>query len=794
MLKHYWKVLSRNLIKNPVYSAINITGFTIGITCSLLIYLWVIDEITFEESHPDAKRISRVLTLKKEGNDIVKTPITAMPLAKALKDDFPQIENATFILYESSMPVKWKGKKFEVIPGYTDDNFFDVFSGFEFIEGNKETAFKTTGSVVISEEMAAKLFGKESALGNILESEKIDKQILMVSGVVRIPRKSHIDFDVLQLATHNGYLINYHYEWQSSSPLCTYVQIHPNAKFDQASKNHLANYLKEHIPTSDKLLFQPITDIHLHTDYEFFRDQNLGSPRYVLAYSVLAFLVLIIAALNFMTLTTARATQRAKEVAVKKVCGSVKRQLILQYSLESIIQTFIALMLGLILLQVFLPWFNALTNKDILLKIDIPLVLSILALCLLAGIISGLYPAFYLSAISPLRAFRKGTQTGSKAGFFKILVTFQFIISIGLIICTGYIHKQLLYIRNKDLGFNKENIIIIPTGLWYGVNDYKQEILNNPNVINASASMSSPVDFFWTNHDVSWEGKQTSDTVAMTEVFVDEDFADTYGLEIIKGDFIQTEFAEYWRVGEDSLENKSAFSFPTVINETAWNTLGFDDPIGKRINNKYLIVGIVKDFHFKPLQEKVMPLFMSYNPEACFCVNIKIRPENMSQTIAYIQETYEKFRPERGFSYGFFEDELAEKYETEQRQGTIFLYFTILSILISSLGVLGLAIFSADWRTKEIGVRKVFGGSLSRILILLISDFSKWIIIAFALVCPLAWYIIQQWAQSFVYRTEISWWIFVLSGLLVYLVAILTTVWVSFRAAARNPVESLRNE
>ncbi|HDY67152.1 MAG TPA: FtsX-like permease family protein [Candidatus Scalindua sp.] len=495
-----------------------------------------------------------------------------------------------------------------------------------------------------------------------------------------------------------------------------------------------------------------------------------------------------------MTLTTARATYRAKEVAVKKVFGSGRRQLIIQYTSEAILQTFIALILGLILIQVLLPWFNVVTNKEIIVNLELWVIISAIFFSLIVGIISGLYPALYLTAFSPLLVFKSGTQSGSKAGFIKILVTFQFIISIGLIICTGYIHKQLHYIRNKDLGINKENVLIIQTSLWYDVDRYKQEILNNPNVISASASMSSPADFYWTTDDVTWEGKQTSDMTAMSEVFVDEDFAETYGLKVIKGDFISTESEDYWLTGEDSVKYKSLFSFPAVINETAWKMMGFDDPIGKRFNDNNIIVGVVKDFHFKPLQEKVMPLIIKYNPEAIFCLNIRIRPENMSQTIAYIKEIYEKHRPERGFSYSFFEDELANKYMTEQRQGKIFLYFTLLSILISSLGVFGLAVFSAARRTREIGIRKVFGGSLSRILILLIKDFSKWILVAFCLVSPLAWYTIQQWAQTFAYRTEISWWIFVLSGLLVYLIAILTVIWVSFRVADRNPVETLRNE
>jgi putative ABC transport system permease protein len=293
---------------------------------------------------------------------------------------------------------------------------------------------------------------------------------------------------------------------------------------------------------------------------------------------------------------------------------------------------------------------------------------------------------------------------------------------------------------------------------------------------------------------VTWEGKQTGDSMAMSEVYVDEDFAETYGLKMIKGEFIHTDFADYWKADENIENNKSPFSFPTVINETAWKIMGFDDPIGKRINNTDLIVGVVKDFHFKPLQERVMPLLIKYSPEACFILNIKIRPENMSQTIAFIEETYAKFRPERGFSYSFFEDDLAKKYEAERRQGKIFLYFTLLSILISILGVLGLAAFSAEWRTKEIGIRKVFGGTLSRILAILIRDFTIWIIVAFCVACPIAWYIIRQWARAFVYRTTINWWIFVLSGLLIYFIAVLTIIWISYKAAVKNPVETLRYE
>jgi putative ABC transport system permease protein len=363
-----------------------------------------------------------------------------------------------------------------------------------------------------------------------------------------------------------------------------------------------------------------------------------------------------------------------------------------------------------------------------------------------------------------------------------------------MIICTVYIHKQLAYLEHKDLGFERNNIVIIPTGLWYGMEDFKQEIMKNPGILSATASMNSPVDFYWENRNVTWGGGNTDEQVTMSEAFVDEDFEETYGLEMVKGSFLSFRFEDYWKAGLDTAATASAFTVPVVINETAWKVMGFEDPIGQVINNRYLIVGVVRDFHFKPLKERIAPLLMTYNPEAIFSLSVKIREEDQSSTIAFIEETYNKFRPTRGFSYSYLDDDLRSKYASEQYQARLFLYFTLLSVLISCLGVLGLTGYSIKHRLRELTMRKVWGSTSAQILILFLKSYSKWVPVAFMIAFPLSWYFLHRWSMAFAYRADLSWWIFALSGLAAWLIAILTICFIGYRDANRNPAESIRYE
>jgi putative ABC transport system permease protein len=418
-------------------------------------------------------------------------------------------------------------------------------------------------------------------------------------------------------------------------------------------------------------------------------------------------------------------------------------------------------------------------------------------LTFLVGILSGIYPSLYLSSFNPIGIFRGGSVSGSRSNFIRVLVTVQFSIAIFFIISTLIFIKQLNFIHNKDLGIDEKNMVVIPTGLWYGNKQFKEELLQNPQILSVSASVTAPVDFAWRQSiPLNYQGR--TDTLQAGLFWADEDFAKTYGLEIVKGQFLQMDNSAYWAELEKSGKLRKdgvdyTVSIPMVINETAEKMLGFDDPIGQRLGNN-VIVGVVKDFHYRPLHYPIGPLMITNNPETIQTMNVRITPGNTSETLDYIRKIYKKHRDDREFSYRFFDDLLEEKYSAETRLRNITIAFAILAIAISVLGILGMAIFSIDRRTKEIGIRKVAVAKNSEILFLLNMEFMKWVYVAFIIASPIAWYIMNNWLENFVYKTVLSWWIFAVAGLISTCIAFITVNWQSWRAATRNPVEALRYE
>jgi putative ABC transport system permease protein len=444
-----------------------------------------------------------------------------------------------------------------------------------------------------------------------------------------------------------------------------------------------------------------------------------------------------------------------------------------------------------------LPWFNTLSSKQLSFNFSSGLVINLFMLTFLVGIIAGIYPSFYLSSFNPIGIFRGGSISGSKSNFIRLLVTIQFTIAIFFIIATILFIRQLNYIHNKDLGMDDKNIVVIPTGLWYDNKEFKEELLRNPRIISVSASGYAPVDFAW-NYFLPLNHQGRIDSLETSLFWADEDFAKTYKLEVLKGQFLQMDYSGYWKEWEKQSKNKKegkeyTVSIPIVINQTAEKMLGFDDPIGQRIGNN-IIIGVVKDFHFRPLHYPIGPMIMTNNPENIMTMNIRIAPGNTTETINYIRDTYRKNRDNRDFSFNFFEDLLDEKYQAETRLKNITVAFALLAIVISILGILGMAVFSIDRRTKEIGIRRVAGAKSSEILILLNKEFIIWVVVAFIIATPVAWYTMNIWLQNFVYKTEFSWWIFLLSGISAFGIALITVSWQSWRAATRNPVEALRYE
>jgi putative ABC transport system permease protein len=799
-MNNFIKITLRNLRRKSVYSIITFTGFTFGIAASLLIYLWVFNELSYEKFHPGYQNIYRVLTLSKQGNEIVKSPMCYRPVPKTMKLDYPQIEYATYISYSSEdSPLKQESgdTKIEARMCSANDDFFKIFGGFKFTEGSAETAFAKSDNIVLSEKTARKIFGSQPALGKVLISDKYSKEVYTVGGVVNIPEQSHIHFGFM-VSEENSRYSSYSNNWGDKGFTRVYIKLRKDAIIDNQFITAITDHIGRYSKITDKLLFQPLADIHLHSDYQNdYYTRNQGSYKYVWIFSGLALIIIIMASLNFSALSVARASERSVEIGIRKVTGGSRKSIFTQFITESVFQTFAATGLAMIFVWFLLPVFNSISEKDLTINFSLKLILNIFLLTSLVGVFAGLYPSLYLSSFNPIGIFRGGTISGSKNSFIRLLVTVQFTIAVFFLISTSVFIKQLSYINNKDLGINGNNVVVIPTGLWYENREFKEELLRNPRVLSVSASTSAPIEGgFKSGMSLSHQG--SIDTLQVNHFFADEDFLNTYKLKLVKGQFLQMNSAAYWEeLGKSQKSKKEgteyAISIPIVINETSEKMMGFEDPIGQRIGDN-VIVGVVKDFNFRSLHYAIEPLVLSNNPEAINTMNVRIAPGNTSETLTYIRDVYKKHRDDREFSYRFFDDIRNEKYQSETRLRNITISFALLAIVISVLGILGMAVFSIDRRTKEIGIRRVAGATNSEILILLNSEFIIWVAVAFVIASPVALFVMNNWLQNFVYKTELSWWIFALAGVIAFGIALITVSWQSWKAATRNPVEALRYE
>ncbi|WP_167618739.1 ABC transporter permease [Maribellus sediminis] len=790
----------RNLRSKPVYSLITFVGFTFGITSGLLIYLWVVNELSYDKFHMDYERVYRVLTLSKQGDEIVKSSGSYRPLPATLKKDYPQIEYATY-LYSSSedSPLQKEegGEKIEARESWVTNDFFFIFNGFPFVEGNAFDAIENASGIILSETVAQKLFGNEPALGKTIIIDKYGKQMYTVTGVMRFPKNSHIDIGFI-LPEVNSTVEGYSNHWGDKSFNRVYVKLREDAVIDDSFLSQITNHLSRYSNKTDKLLFQPLSDIHLHSDYEPNRfDKNISSYKYVWIFSGLALLIILMASLNFSILSVARASERSTEIGVKKVNGAGRFHIIRQFMGESFVHTFAAMLVALLVLWLILPWFNNFAGKEIAFRFSFRLIRNLLLISLFTGFVAGLYPSFYLASLNPSGIFRGGSISGSRTPFIRLLVTVQFCIAIVFIVATSIFVKQMNYVRTKDLGLTHENMVVVPTGLWYGNQSFKQELMRNPNVLGVTASVYAPVDFGWTT-SLPLTSLGRTDSLNASLFWADEDFAKTYELEMVKGEFLKMTGNDYWKENEKANESRKegksyAISIPIVINQKAEKVLGFEDPVGQRIGNN-VIVGVVKDFHYRTLHQPIGPLVITNDPQAIQTMNIRIAPNNKAETLKYIRDVYQKYTDNRGFSYQFFDDMMDEKYKEETQLKNITTAFSLLAIVISVLGILGMAYFSIDRRNKEIGIRKVNGAKVSEILTMLNKDFIKWVIVAFILATPIAFFAMNKWLENFAYKTSLSWWVFALAGAMALGIALLTVSWQSWRAATRNPVESLRYE
>jgi len=804
MLKNYIITSIRNLVRNKFYSLLNIAGLAIGVACCLFIILYVRDELSYDRFHEKADRIYRVVPTFATSERVMKAPTNAHVQGPMIGRDFPEVENyVRFTGYEYASRVIMKyGDRFftEDHLIYADSSFFNVFS-FEMIKGNPNTALVNPHSVVITEEMADKYFGTGEPLGKTLVMN--NRYSYAVTGVItNIPDQSHVKPDfILSFSTLNlqptGNTAN---ELLSNNSYFTFILLREGVNYKRLEAklntyfNKYVGDVLERLGGYAKLELEPLERIYLYSDRE--EDiEGLSDISYIYLFSGIGIFIMLLACLNFMNLSTARSANRAKEVGLRKVAGAQRLQLIRQFIGESVLLIFISVITAVMIVLTLLPVFRNVSGKEISLDfIFNPVLLGVIAgFIFILGILGGSYPALFLSSFRPVEVLRGTINRGVRSSVLRIiLVSFQFMVSIVLIIGTLVVNNQLHYVKNKNLGYDKEHIVYFPMRNPETRENYellKIEFLKHPQVIEVSASRSLPLGNSSSGVHHPFD-RPEEDVVMFYGQSVDEDFLDTYGIELIAGRSFSKEFPG---------DKRDA----AILNKTAVKVLGWEDnPIGKEIERfeslekkvKYRVVGVVKDYHFWSLHDEIRPLIL-YNGLGDYeMMSVRLSPRNINETIKFLRDTWSDIDPFYPFEFSFFDEHYNSLYRTEERLGNLFGYFTVLAVIIGCLGLFGLASYMAEQRTKEIGVRKVLGASVGGIVMLLVKEFTKWIIIAVLIAWPLGYYIMHAWLENFAYRTELGISVFLFSAFLALFIAVITVSFQAVKAAYTNPVQVMKYE
>jgi predicted permease len=790
MLKNYLKIALRNLRRHKGFSFINLSGLALGMACALLISFWVRDELSYDRFHENADDLYRVVVEWKENSALwAKTP---GPLAAAMKAEIPEVVSAARIHKRPKLVMRYGEKAFyEEAKLRVDPEIFEIFS-FPFAKGSRES---WSAGIVLTESMARKYFGDEEPVGKTLNINNWFD--VPVAGVLRdLPRNSYIQFDcALQLEPLKRFWPG-GFTWGNFAHE-TFVQLREGAD-PQAVSVKIEALLRKSSPQIspylNKLYLQPLTDVYLTANIGGGQFAN-GDRKYVYIFSVVAFFVLLIACINFMNLSTARALNRAKEIGVRKVAGSSRAQLLKQFLGEAVLHTAFAALFALLLVEIFLPAFNQLAGKQLTLTYSEPrLLLGLLLITLVTGVIAGSYPAVYLSSFKPIAVLKGGAfeKSGKRTGLRSALVVLQFALSILLMIGTLVIHRQLRFMTHAKLGFDKDNVIYVPAKENFGAQyeAVRQELLQYPEILGVAANGSVPTNTVNTNTLV-WEGKPRDREYPIEVNAVDYDYFDLLNVQFVAGRNFSRQHA---------IDATTAF----ILNEEAAQLLGVDSPVGKgiRVGQKAgTIIGVAQNAHFKSMRQKIPPqvfhVLADYHSELVELfgiVMVKVRGNDIPQALARIEAVWKKVNPNFPFEYHFLDETYDRLYNQEQRTSVLFNYFTILAMAVSCLGLFGLAAFVAENRTKEIGIRKVLGASAAGIVGLLSKDFVKLVLYANLLAWPIAYFAAHQWLADFAYRIDLGFWIFALAGGVALLIALLTVSTQAIKAALANPVEALRYE
>jgi putative ABC transport system permease protein len=801
MLRNYFKVALRNIARHKTYSFINIFGLATGISCFVLILLFIQDEVSYDRFHTKAGRIYRVIdkidTQVGQGEESSSNPF---PVAISLKNDYPHlIDHAVrfFNLQAPTLTLRIGDTKYnEKRVFFADSNLLQVFD-FPLASGDPAKVLGDPNSIVLTQSLARKYFGDTDAVGKTIRFEGIID--LTVTGVFEpLPDQSHIHFDCLisfgTLRQLLGPNINKNWVW---NPCWTYVLLKDGVKPEEL-ESQFPTFIKKYYPDFIKPqvthYLQPLTDIHLRSRLDYEIEPNSDESG-VYIFAVIGIFILVIACINFMNLATARSANRAREVGMRKVLGAHRSQLIRQFLGESVMLSFMAVALALVLIELFLPVFNSISGKHLSFELlSNPLLLGgLLAVGVLTGLLSGIYPAFFLSSFQPVNVLKGGLKAGSRHALFRqILVVVQFAISLALIISTLIIYSQYNYLRSADLGFDKEQVIVMPTRppIVPKYQALKAELMKNKNVMSM-ATMNEIMGEHHNTHEYSYEGMQPDKWIYFPALLVNETFVETFRLKLVAG----RDFSEKIRT-DDSL---GVLINEAMVKHLNWgtpqNALGkqFFTPLGKE-----RVIGVLQDFNFVSLENPIGP-FVIDMPGANFrnfftkYIAVRVAPGDLAGTIAYVQKTWNTFAPEYPFEYFFLDQDLEKLYRSQENMSRLLLYFSILAIFIACLGLFALASFTAEQRTKEIGIRKVFGASVSSVVGLLSKEFLKLVLISNLVAWPLTWYIMHRWLGGFAYHVKIDLLVFVLAALTGLVIAMATVAFQAVKAAVSNPVKSLRN-
>ena len=801
MIKNYFKTAYRSLLKNKGFTILNVAGLSVGLATCLLIVFYVVDELGYDKYNAKADRIYRISEDVRLNGNAQFAATTEEPLLDALKGNFPEIENGTRLIDANGLfisPTKFYMKignasiqEKKIV--YSESSLFDVFT-LPMIAGSPTTALSDPHSAVITENMALKYFNKTDVVGQTLTIN--DTSNYKITGVIKnIPAQSHFNYDFF--LSFSSLPESKQHGWGYSG-MHNYLLLKPGANVKNLEAGIQKIVIKNSFsPTAWttggnylRVVLMPLLDIHLKSDATYELQKN-GSMQYVYIFSVIAIFILLIACVNFMNLSTARSSNRAREVGVRKVLGSSRGYLMAQFLTESTLVTLVSTIIAVILAIALLPLFNQMAGKELAITVQsmVWLLPSLLILVLIIGFLAGSYPAFFLSAFQPIDVLKGKIANGFKGGFLRsFLVVFQFSISIFLIIGTLVIYNQLNYIHSKSLGFDRSQVLVIKNTNVLGnqADILKQEIRQLSGVVNTTMSSYTP-----TGDERLKTGLFPDQTIdikkdVLSEFWtVDEDYLKTMGIKLI--------------AGRNFSKQMATDTAAIIVNEAFVQRFGQKDPLNKTVYRDsygvqpYHIVGVVKDFHFESLRDKISPLVLIYAKDNG-ALSVRIHTANMAALLSQMQNKWKDLSPNQQFSYSFMDQDFDATYRSEQRVGTIFISFSTLAIVIACLGLFGLAAYAAEQRNKEIGIRKVLGASISGIVRMLSMDFIKLVFISIVVATPIAWFAMNKWLQDFAYRINIQWYILAIAGVTAIFIAFVTISFQSIKAALANPVKSLRSE